>query len=561
MRKLFLGLVMLPSPLWRSMGADTEQLRAILNVRLMLDDRKPAGLMGMQRQKKKKNMKFATVFNLFMFGMLGFFYMFPLMVINDRVLAISVYYSLMLTVVTFMLITDFSAVLFDARDKFILFPRPVSDRTIVLARMLHVFIYLFRVIVPMSLAGWIFLGVNEGWKAALLFVVPLLLLVFLALFLVNGIYLIVLRLSKPEKFKDIINYFQILAAVIFFITVYFVPRVFDPKHPMDFDPKNLQWLRYVPSYWLATCWTWIGLTPFIAGTALYSVFAVVLPLVCLYILVKWLTPQFTRRISGIDTEYVRATPVKAGKSTNSTLYQTMAGIFNRSDDAKAGFMIAWLQTSRNRNFRMRVYPSFAFVPIYFVYLLTQGQSFSESFSTLADSAKYLLLLYLSSFVMVNALNYIMMSDQYKAGWVYYAAPIMVPGKVMVGALKAFWVKFFLPFFAVLSAFVLYIWGVKVIWDILLALTNVSVLFACMARISYRSLPFSQPEQMKQSGGRIIKAMGMMLIPGFLGFGHYLSLNMLWLKLIFLVLSSIFLWLVLDSYANTSWAAIMKREEE
>ena len=41
MNKVFLNLVMIPSALWRSLGADIPQLRAILNAKLMLDDRKP----------------------------------------------------------------------------------------------------------------------------------------------------------------------------------------------------------------------------------------------------------------------------------------------------------------------------------------------------------------------------------------------------------------------------------------------------------------------------------------------------------------------------------------
>ena len=49
MNKVFLYLVMLPSAIWRSMGADVEQLRAILGIRLMLDDRKPASMMRAQK--------------------------------------------------------------------------------------------------------------------------------------------------------------------------------------------------------------------------------------------------------------------------------------------------------------------------------------------------------------------------------------------------------------------------------------------------------------------------------------------------------------------------------
>ena len=161
---------------------------------------------------------------------------------------------------------------------------------------------------------------------------------------------------------------------------------------------------------------------------------------------------------------------------------------------------------------------------------------SRDYST---DIKHLLLLYMSSYVMIAAMNYLTISEQYKAAWVYYSTPIALPGKVMMGAFKAIWIKYFLPFFIVISAFVLYTWGTGVIIDILLAMVNVTLLFAlCMARISHRHLPFSIMEQMKQGGSRIVKSFIVMIVPMVLGFGHYFSMHLWWLKLIFLVLSSI-----------------------
>jgi len=563
MNKLFLYLVMLPSALWRSMGADIPQLRALLQTRLMIDDRKPMSL-GMRQTKQKKDRKHGSVLNSFIFLIMGAVYMFPIISISDRIFSLTLYFSFLLVVMTFMLITDFSNVLFDAKDKYILFPRPINDRTLVLARMLHVYIYLLRIMLPMSLPAWIVLGVFDGWKSALLFPLPLILVIFMALFIVNSVYLLVLRLTKPEKFKDVINYFQVVTSIIFFASVYLLPRIFKNGERVDISILSYPWIKYLPSYWLASCWSWIGFPLSLVGTSYFSLLAIAFPLLCIYIVVNRLAPEFSRRIAGIDAvDVVMNNPLPGSKQrAPATFYKKMANLFNRTEDGKAGFMIAWLQTSRSRSFRMRVYPAFAFIPIYFIYLLTSGnRSFNYALTHLADGNKFLLLLYMTSFAMVSALTYLTMSDQYKAAWVYYATPLAAPGRVMAGALKAIWVKYFLPFFIITSIFVIYIWGAARIPDVLLALVNVTLVVTCIARISFRHLPFSVMEQMKQGGARFMKSFLVMIIPATLGIGHFFALPMLWLKIIFLILSSILLWLALDSYAETSWDNMIKTQSE
>lgn len=551
-------MLMLPSSLWRSMGVDTEQLRAILNVRLMLDDRRPLTI-GRQRQARKN--KSGILMGMFFSVIMGFFYMLPIVVFSDRIFSITISFSLLFALLSLTLISDFSNVLFDTRDQFIILPRPVDDRTIVLSRTLHIFVYLFRVILPMAIPSWIALGVIDGWKSAVLFPFVLLLMVFMILFFVNGCYLLIIRLAKPEKFKEILNYFQILSSVAFFATAYLLPKTFRDDTMFHVTAASYPWLRYMPTYWLASCWSWIGAPAALSNTKWLGLLAIVFPIVCMYVLVKWLSPSFGRYIGAIDADTTTNTK-KVKRSGSGIFYKALANILNKTDEAKAGFSFTWLQTARSRSFKMRVYPSFAFVPIYFVYIITSNkQSISEAIHSLGTKPNYLLLLYICSFVMIQALNYMNISEQYKAAWIYYATPVETPGRIMIGAFKAIWIKYLLPFFVVMAAFIVSVWGVHTIMDVILAFVNVTLFAACMVRVTYRHLPFSMLEQMKQRGNRFIKSFISMAIPGALGFGHYLALNMLWLKILFLVLSAILLWLVADSYANTSWADVRRAEAD
>lgn len=557
MNRFFLWLAMLPSGLWKSMGADTDQLRAMLKVKLMIDDRRPLTF-GRQR-KKKKDRKFALFFNMFLSFLMGLIYVMPLALVKDTVISLWVFYTMFMVMLTFLLITDFASVLYDTKDKLILMHRPINDRTLFLARLLHVFIYIIRVVVPMSLPGWITVGIVLGWKAAVFFPLPLFCMLFMALFFVNACYLLILRLASPQKFKEVINYFQILFAIVLFGFYYLMPRVLQSSMMQNLDLNSVKWAVYTPSYWLASLWVWVLPVTAFAGAKLLSVLALAVPVFCLWATVKWIAPHFIRSLVAIDG--VDAAPQKTtskNKTSRGSLYKKLSSVFNKTDGAKAGFIITWLQTSRSRTFRMRVFPSFAYVPIYFVYLLTLD-SHSISLVRLSEGSKHIWLLYLCSFVMIQSLNYLTISDQYKAAWVYYSAPLEKPGNVMIGAFKAILIKYFLPFFGAVSIFVIAVWGPAAILDVILAFTNVTLFAACIMRVGFKRLPFSVMDQMQTGGNRTVRVLVSLVIPSSLGFGHYLALHLWWLKLLFLGLSAILLWLVADSYANTDWANMRKEE--
>ncbi|MBZ0098498.1 MAG: hypothetical protein K8F30_05410, partial [Taibaiella sp.] len=219
MNRFLLFLLMIPSALWKRLGADVEQLRAILHVKLMMDNRKPLSF-GNNRgveHKKKKDRKYTTWLTMLFSFFMGFVYVFPVIITEfDPVIGLAFFYTMFIFIFTFTLITDFANVLIDTKDKFVLFSRPVSDRTIMLSRLLYIMIYLLRLVIPMSLPAWIVFGIIKGWKGALFFPFPLVLLVFVVLFLVSALYLLMLRLASPGRFKDVLNYFQIGFSIVFF---------------------------------------------------------------------------------------------------------------------------------------------------------------------------------------------------------------------------------------------------------------------------------------------------------------------------------------------------------
>lgn len=589
MSKLLLWLIMLPSALWRALGADNEQLRAILYAKLLMDNRKPlafGGNKGVQR-KKKKPLKNTSLKMMFLSLIMGFIYIFPMLLTKaDVVLGLTLFYALFIVFMTFTLVTDFSNILIDTKDKFVLFSRPVDDRTVMLSRLLYIAVYLFRLVVPMSVPAWIIFGLMHGWLAAVWFIFPLILVLFMVLFFVCGMYLFIIRISKPGKFKDVLNYFQIGFSVVFFATWMLTSRMMNPDAIEGMDLTVFSWARWLPPYWVAASYTWIDpAVKVFPYTKLISILAVIVPLFSLYATVKWLAPTFVKKLSDGDSSSPSKTENESldlKKQKNDKLLYRLLNLLNKDEASKAGFLITWLQTARSRTFKMRVYPSYAFAPVYFVYFfLNNGKSFEDVWREMPEGNSYIWLLYLTFFVILNALNYITMSDQYKAAWVYYSAPIEKPGAILAGAFKAMWVKYFLPFMIAISIFVVAVWGAGTLLDIAIATVNITLFTVTMMTMSYRLLPFSRKEQIKESGGKsVFRMFGVFAVIGLLGFIHFMltkistfgtvlgkiglddivseslfSTISFACKLVFLILSSIFLKMVFSGLKNTDWNSL------
>jgi len=565
MNKLLLKLLLLPMGLYRSLGADEVQLRALLTVKLKMDDRKPLSTMNMG-PKKKKPARFTSFWTAFVSFFTGIIYILPLLALrHEPVLGLWAYFTFFLFLLSFTLITDFSSVLLDTRDKYVVIPLPVDNRTLFLSRLLHILIYIIRIVLPMSLPGWIVMGLIN-WKLAVWFPLPLILLVCTSLFLVMLLYLLLLRLASPARFKNILNGFQIVLSILLFSSYYLVPQVMESARITDLKLAEVPWVKGFPTFWIAATGSWLLKAGPVAGALGYSLLAVALPAILFWVTVKWLAPGFMSRLASAeqgDEPTTVAAPQKNRRQT-APKKQRWAQWLNQSTEARAGFSLAWIQTGRSRSFRMRVLPTFAYVPVYFFYLLflNKNASFQQVWEGLPHTARHIGLLYMGAFVLLQTLNYLIMSDQYKAAWVYFAMPLQQPGPVMAGAFKAVWVKYFLPFFLLITAFVVYVWGPAALWDVALALVNVTVFALSISVLMYRYLPFSKVEQMKERGGRFFKMLLIFVIPGALGVGHYLVwlAGFWWLKLTYLLVSSALLWLFWESYRGTSWQQLKTEVE-
>jgi ABC-2 type transport system permease protein len=154
-----------------------------------------------------------------------------------------------------------------------------------------------------------------------------------------------------------------------------------------------------------------------------------------------------------------------------------------------------------------------------------------------------------------ALYEIPYSDDFKASWIYYSSPLNHPGEILLGTVKAICVRLFLPAYLIISTFVLFIWGVRVIDDIIFGLLNNFLMVMILAMINKRSLPLSMPPNVRAQSGNLIRNILTFLLIALLGAFHFLLTQ----KRIFLMVAIpaqlITLYFMHRAYKRTTWDQI------
>ncbi|UYQ91477.1 hypothetical protein MKQ68_15395 [Chitinophaga horti] len=559
MNKFLLSVVALLNPVWSRMGANIPQLMAILKVKLIMDDRRPNAYTQMRNQRKQKEGKGSSWMMLLLSFLMGFFYLFFFQLGTDPLLQMFIYCCAFMTMLMLTLISDFTYVLIDVKDNLVILPKPVNDRTVLLSRLLHIIIHVSKIIVPMALPAIVFLLVTKGILPAVAMIVMIMLASMFTIFMINALYLLALRFTSPEKFKEIINYLQIAFSTAVFAMYYLVPRFVNQSELGNVDLRPYKFLFVIPPYWFAGGWVSLSFGEWAPLYIILLVCSIFIPIFSLWVVVRKLAPSFNKRLSLIAGSGGES-PSVAVPGNKSKFYRSLARLVAKDRTERMAFETVWLLTGRSREFKLKVYPSLAYVFIWFAYMLLTGRhgTPAEAWAALPGTKMYILLLYISCFAFVTAIAQLVYSSKFKASWVYYAAPLESPGKVLAGAFKATLMKFFMPFYLIICVFVIWVWGFKTLPDLALGLTNIISLCVLFAYVFMRKFPFSVEMNVQQTGGRFMMSLLALVVPGAFGFGHYLVVGSLVLQSIFLVLSIALCWLVFTSYRETDWKVIYKR---
>ncbi|MEP6645719.1 MAG: hypothetical protein ABJC12_01410 [Saprospiraceae bacterium] len=557
-----LRIALSPSFLFRKYGVDQRQLKTILTTKLTMDDRRPSGFRKNWSREKNKEISAATLITMFVSLLMGGVFIMAFQITND-VTRMTVYFSLFIIMLSLFLITDFTHVLIDVRDNFIILPKPVSATTFLSARLLHILIHISKILIPLSIPGIIAVLVNYGIWGVVVFVPVMLLLTLFTIFIVNASYLLILQVFTPEKFKSIITMVQIGFTILLYASFQLLPRIMDRFGISEFNISHSAYAWIIPSYWFAGAWKFFysfsGEPAFIVCT-LISIF---LPFFSIWLVVKYFAPTFQRKLSLLNTSSGSDNKPAVAKNKNGhtslQIISRLAWLFTSRGVERASFLFCWKLMTRSREFKMKVYPQFGYM-IVLIALLFFRQKSNNFFSDVSnyhasDIFQILTTIYLCSIVFIGAIYQIPYSDSFRANWVYFSPPIDKPGKIISGAIKSGLLQFCVPMILAVLIIVLILKGPDLIPNLLFGFSNVILICVLFARIVAKKLPFSMSPQNAIDGSTSSRRILMFLTIPIFGVPHYFVFHYPVIEGILTVISlgaSIFL---LNSIKNLSWSSV------
>ncbi|MFN4145138.1 MAG: hypothetical protein ACK4GN_04880 [Runella sp.] len=495
------------------LGADYEQLRLIVSLKFLIQNRTPSSLFNSYNKDKNPNQSFWLVCALILFinAIVGLTIFFIDQPYYGLIFPFS--YALVMSVMVF--VSDFSTTLLDTSDNIIILPRPVQARTIMLARLVHIGSYLLLISFSALLFPIIYAGFKYGPLAAVVCILLTVLQAMIALFVTTLLYMLLIRVMPEERVKDIVSYFQIVFTVVVTLGYQMIGRFFSwiDKDSMGISPET--WHYFWPPFWASGTVQWIVKPS--EDWSLMIVLALSIPFLSVLIL-NYLSPTFNHALATLGTGDTQKL-LKTTSNRRKSWISKWASICTKSGVERAIFELSWKITARDRRFKLRTYPIFGYmIPVIFIAFKSVFRSLNNNEEL---SEEYLFPIYMSITVILMFYQQTFFSDDYKASWVYFVTPHSSPRDVLVGNLKVIILKFFTPFYLLSAVPIWWFWGWRVLDDLLLcygvALT--AVMLEVVFKDSFK-IPFSKsPETLKELS-QTSTLVGLMILLPISGLAHW-----------------------------------------
>lgn len=540
-------------PAFEAFGVNYPLMRKIIRVKLVMDGRRVPTIMGNRQGGDESNSSNRSSLLLYVF--IGLFIGLMMIVPMPLFLKMNIVLGMLLFMIMTTMISDFSSVLLDLKDKSILLTRPVSLRTLNAAKLVHIVIYLLSITIALAGVSIVVGLIRYGVWFLLLFLFELILICGFVVLFTSLLYFLILHFLSGEKLKDIINYFQIALSVFMTVGYQLVARLF------DFSGMSVRiipqwWSFLLPSAWFAAPFSLLVDQDFNIYYLLLTAAGVVIPGLAIILYVKAVAPVFEKNLQKLNSSAGRGHAVK-----KHSLQHIVSLLICPGRLEKAFFIFSIRILKNERKLKLKLYPNIAFAVIFpFLFLLNflnKGQSFPQAMAQI-KSGYYFLFLYLSAMILTPMISMLGMSENYKGAWIYRVMPIGSPGEILRGTVKAFIYKYVFPVFFFAGLIFTAIYGFPIISNLILIFLNALILIILIYKFSEKELPFCKDFQYTQNGSIIGLMILSMVSCGVFAGIHFM---LLWLFspgiYIFIALSIVLISILWHTAFKVTWQEIAR----
>jgi len=495
--------------LFKLLGIDYEAMQKILTIKLTMDERRVPTIFNDTTKKKEGNQLLKSLWVYALYGII----LIPFILIGDNyAFQMSIVFGLIMFILMTSMISDFSTVLLDVRDKNILLTKPINSRTISAAKVVHVMIYMTFITGAFVAIPFVVSLFRHGLLFSLLFFVELLLVMLLIIVLTALIYLFVLRFFDGERLKDIINYVQILLSVGVIVGYQVVIRSFD-VFDLDMVYSFSWWHLFIPPLWYGATFDLVLEQNNSAPMIVFGALALIVPIIAIYIYSR-LMPSFERNLEKLLSDTSKR------KDKVNRLDNLLAKVMCRNKEENVFFRFAARMMKREREFKLKVYPGIGIAIVFpFIFIFNELRE-----RTIADisTGRLFLFIYFCNILIPTVVHMLRFSASYKGSWLLKAAPLERLSAAYSGALKALLVKIYIPVFLLVSLAFVWIFTGRILPDLsavlLVGIVQTLITYKLLNNESY---PFSRSFEFAQEEGSGVKMIFPVLLTGVFGLVHLL----------------------------------------
>lgn len=520
--------------LFRMFGVDYNKMRLIVGFKLTMDKRRVPTIMANQA-RKRDSIFTPFVGSLLLYGLIGLL-LIPFLVIGEAYyITLAVVFVITMFILTTSMISDFSSVLLDVRDKVVLDTKPIDERTIAFAKFVHVVIYMTQLAGAIWFIPFIVSSVVHGLLFSIVLLVSIILICLLCIVVTALFYIVILRFFDGEKLRNLINYVQIFLSITLVFVYQFIGRSFG-LIGASFDYTAQWWHLLLPPFWFSAVFEVVLNNNTSYLVLLAACLAIIVPIMSVWIYFK-LMPAFHQNLAKLMSA------ASGKKVRKQRLRRKIAALISRDYQEKAAIDFARIMMSQEREFKLKVYPSLGISIALPLFIIIMG--FIDGVNVFPE-IDYLYG-YFSLLIIPTTVYIFKYSAKSKGAYIYQVLPVQDESIFYRATMKAFLIQLFVP--VIMALLVIYL--VLIGPSALLHFMIIFLIGCILTPISYRLInngryPFNESFSFVESANTVIVFVMMFLTAGFAILHYFISTvsYLLYMYLLMLLVINYFVWKVI-----------------